>query len=63
MIHAVSQVPACPSEDILAELGDQMLRASSVKSVTSLAGVWEELTEGLAVIIADGHSKALACSI
>lgn len=62
IVRALSR--ACPTHarDLILQLGARLLRSSDIKTVTSFTELWDALSNGLAVVLADGHNQGLACS-
>jgi len=50
------------ARDLIPKLAAHLLRSSRVKTVASFTELWDALSDGLAVVLADGHSQGLACS-
>ncbi len=62
VVRAVSSAGVARAQDLMTELGAHLLRSSRVKTVASFTELWDALSDGLAVILADGHNQGLACS-
>jgi len=62
VVRAVSSAGAARAQDLMTELGAHLLRSSRVKTVASFTELWDALSDGLAVILADGRNQGLACS-
>lgn len=62
IVRALSAAGAARAQDLMAELGAHLLRSSHIKTVASFTEMWEAVSNGLAVILADGHNQGLACS-
>ena len=62
IVRALSAAGAARAQDLMAELSAHLLRSSHIKTVASFTEMWEAVSNGLAVILADGHNQGLACS-
>ncbi|HON43179.1 MAG TPA: spore germination protein, partial [Bacillota bacterium] len=62
VVRAVSSAGVASAPELISELGAHLLRSSHVKTVSSFTDLWDALSGGLAVVLADGHNQGLACS-
>ena len=62
VVRTLSSAGATRAQDLITQLGASLLRSSHVTTVASFAQLWGALSNGLAVILADGHDQGLACS-
>ncbi|MBP7868544.1 MAG: spore germination protein [Firmicutes bacterium] len=62
VVRAVSSAGVASAPELISELSAHLLRSSHVKAVSSFNELWDALSGGLAVVLADGHNQGLACS-
>jgi spore germination protein KA len=63
VVRTLSSADAARAADLISELGARLLRSSHVTTVASFTELWNALSDGLAVILADGHNQGLACGV
>lgn len=62
IMNSVAMVRAASRSDVLHRLQFDRLTCSAVRSVNAFGDMWNAMTTGAVVILADGHDTALACS-
>lgn len=62
VILAVSELPGGPRADAMDKLQYKLVRSSRASLVETFADAWDELSGGSALVLVQGHRRALACS-